>query len=310
MAVSTDLNARFAALGARIDAARKRCGTGYSCGNSCISLQKECRARPGSSISKGRIQRLQQLARGEVAPRGLGVPGQTAAAAMAANLQQRRSQHATELRSSRQARAPQRTPVAAITAVEIKRAFPLPTAQQRQQRDQLQQATNLAAAERQAVFDYSAITRGPRAASALNRCLRQPASCRQKKATAAMAADFDAALQKLPKNIEGAPFYRGIAVKDGNMQRLYQQLLKARPGERFADQGYGSYSDDRRVAAIYAEANGPAPAIVLVSRSQAITGISAISGYRKERESILPRGTAQIVRRVRRQGATIYVELD
>jgi hypothetical protein len=49
---------------------------------------------------------------------------------------------------------------------------------------------------------------------------------------------------------------------------------------------------------------------VLVSRSQAITGISAISGYRKERESILPRGTAQIVRRVRRQGATIYVELD
>jgi len=301
---------RFAELEARIDAARKRCQTGYGCGSTCISLQKECRSKPGSSISKERLKRIQRLARGEVAPRGLGVPGQTAAAAMAASVQGQRSQRAVELQAKRQARARQPAPVAAITAAEIKRAFPLPTAQQRQQRDQLQNATNLAAAERQAVFDYSATTRGPRAASALNRCLRQPASCRQKKATAAMASDFDAALQKLPKNIEGAPFYRGIAVKDSNMQRLYQQLLKARPGERFADQGYGSYSDDRRVAAIYAEANGPAPAIVLVSRSQAITGISAISGYRKERESILPRGTAQTVRRVRRQGATIYVELD
>jgi hypothetical protein len=42
----------------RIDALRRKCSTGYGCGSTCISLQKECRVSPGSSIGKQRLKRL------------------------------------------------------------------------------------------------------------------------------------------------------------------------------------------------------------------------------------------------------------
>ncbi len=45
-------------------AQKRKCTTGYSCGSSCISLQKECRIAPGSAIGKARLRRLQQLAAG------------------------------------------------------------------------------------------------------------------------------------------------------------------------------------------------------------------------------------------------------
>ena len=41
---------------------KRRCTTGYGCGSSCISLQKECRISPSSALGKGRLLRLQQLA--------------------------------------------------------------------------------------------------------------------------------------------------------------------------------------------------------------------------------------------------------
>ena len=41
---------------------KRKCSTGYGCGSSCISLQKECRIAPRSAIGKGRLRRLQQLA--------------------------------------------------------------------------------------------------------------------------------------------------------------------------------------------------------------------------------------------------------
>jgi predicted ABC-type ATPase len=41
---------------------KRQCSTGYSCGNSCISLQRECRISPASAIGKIRLRRLQQLA--------------------------------------------------------------------------------------------------------------------------------------------------------------------------------------------------------------------------------------------------------
>jgi hypothetical protein len=40
------------ALQHRIDALRRKCSTGYGCGSTCISLRKECRVSPGSSIGK------------------------------------------------------------------------------------------------------------------------------------------------------------------------------------------------------------------------------------------------------------------
>jgi len=88
-------------LEARIDALRRKCQTGYNCGSTCISLRKECRSRPGSSISKERLKRLQQLARGEVAPRGLGVPRGAAATALATDIQGRRNARAAELTGQR-----------------------------------------------------------------------------------------------------------------------------------------------------------------------------------------------------------------
>lgn len=91
-------------LEARIDALRRKCQTGYSCGSTCISLQKECRARPGSAISRERLERLQQLAKEEVAPRGLGVPRGAAATALATDIQERRRARAAELTGQRAAR--------------------------------------------------------------------------------------------------------------------------------------------------------------------------------------------------------------
>jgi|GEM_PF-4778227 hypothetical protein len=67
-----DLRGRLAALELRLDAAKRKCKTGYSCGNACISLKKECRSDPQSSLSRERAERLMALARGEIKPRGIG----------------------------------------------------------------------------------------------------------------------------------------------------------------------------------------------------------------------------------------------
>lgn len=79
------LRDRLELVEARLDAARRKCSTGYACGSACISLRKECRSQGGAG-SRERIQRLEQLARGEIKPRGLGVPKTADAKAMAKKL--------------------------------------------------------------------------------------------------------------------------------------------------------------------------------------------------------------------------------
>jgi len=65
---------------------KRKCATGYGCGNACISLQKECRISPRSAIGKGRLRRLQQLAAagdqsaGATASQVMGARGAAAAA--------------------------------------------------------------------------------------------------------------------------------------------------------------------------------------------------------------------------------------
>ena len=65
---------------------KRKCATGYGCGNACISLQKECRIAPRSAIGKGRLRRLQQLAAagdqsaGATASQVMGARGAAAAA--------------------------------------------------------------------------------------------------------------------------------------------------------------------------------------------------------------------------------------
>ena len=71
--------------------ARKKCGVGYSCGSTCISVRKECLVRPGSAIGKGRLKRLLALAAG----------GDKAAAGAAQRVTAGRGSKAAELRQGR-----------------------------------------------------------------------------------------------------------------------------------------------------------------------------------------------------------------
>jgi hypothetical protein len=88
---------------ARLDAVKRKCVTGYGCGSTCISVQKDCRKEAGSAISKERINRLQQLARGEIAPRGIGTLKPVEAATKAEQLAAGRQARASEIKQQRQA---------------------------------------------------------------------------------------------------------------------------------------------------------------------------------------------------------------
>lgn len=116
-------DAWFDLLIARLDAAKRKCTTGYGCGSTCINVKKECRSEGGAgAASKERIQRLEQLSRGEIKPRGLGVPKPAEAAAMATELQGRRSSRAQALRGERQAARAAKEAEAAKAAEEAARA--------------------------------------------------------------------------------------------------------------------------------------------------------------------------------------------
>jgi hypothetical protein len=54
----------FAALQQRIDAAKRKCVTGYSCGAGCISMNKRCLKTPGSPAGKQKMKRVLALAAG------------------------------------------------------------------------------------------------------------------------------------------------------------------------------------------------------------------------------------------------------
>ena len=93
---------RAALLQQRLDALRRKCTTGYSCGSSCISLRKECRTTPGSTIGKERLKRLLALAAGEKVPQRGVAPVRTAdATALAGQLEQRRAERAQQLKGQR-----------------------------------------------------------------------------------------------------------------------------------------------------------------------------------------------------------------
>jgi len=106
---------RADSLQERIDALKRKCSTGYGCGSACISLRKECRTSPGSSIGKERMKRLLALAVGEKLPqRGIAPVRAQEAAGLAAGIGQQRGAKAAQLRGERQqqsaAKAPQATP--------------------------------------------------------------------------------------------------------------------------------------------------------------------------------------------------------
>jgi hypothetical protein len=55
----------LAALQQRIDAAKRKCATGYSCGASCISMNKQCRKTPGAGPGQQKMKRILALAAGK-----------------------------------------------------------------------------------------------------------------------------------------------------------------------------------------------------------------------------------------------------
>ena len=98
------MQARLDALAGRLDALKRRCSTGYGCGSACISVKKECRSNPAAATSKERLQRLGQLAKGELKPRGIGVPKAEEARAMAAELQAQRQEQQAVIKAERKRR--------------------------------------------------------------------------------------------------------------------------------------------------------------------------------------------------------------
>lgn len=49
----------------RNDAVKRKCATGYSCGASCISMNKICRKTPGAGANQQKMQRILALAAGK-----------------------------------------------------------------------------------------------------------------------------------------------------------------------------------------------------------------------------------------------------
>jgi len=61
----------FAALQQRIDAAKRKCTTGYSCGAGCISMKKQCRKNPSAGPGQQKMKRVLALAAGKEGGSGM-----------------------------------------------------------------------------------------------------------------------------------------------------------------------------------------------------------------------------------------------
>ena len=122
----TDAMDAFDLLAARLDAVQRKCKTGYGCGRTCISVQKECRSNPRSATSKERVARLGQLARGEIKPRGIGVlkPAQAKAKAKALQAESQEQQAVVRAERARRKAEAAQTGGKAKVDVQLRRAKP------------------------------------------------------------------------------------------------------------------------------------------------------------------------------------------
>jgi hypothetical protein len=103
VAVGLRKRPRADSLQKRIDALKRQCRTGYSCGSTCISLRKECRTSPGSAIGKERLKRLMALAAGGASSqRGIAPVKAEEAGKMAQAITAGRAQRAAQLQTLRQ----------------------------------------------------------------------------------------------------------------------------------------------------------------------------------------------------------------
>ena len=279
--------------------APKKCVKGLACGNSCIAKGRTCRAK-GDPQKASRLKELVALP----------AAGQSSAAAMAKGsagkepiAQQKKAKNAApEKPNSQKAKEPAPGKLSEQTAKDA--------------RDNAQLSAKLTAKDKKAISDYTkAAVSGIRSFIETNGCLRTPLSCEDPRKTKQFVKELDAALSKLPKNEDGAEFYRGVSASFGGAQALYEKLAKAKPGERLRDMGYGSYSADETVAkrfGLFGSAGelSKTRSIIFKTRSKSLTSVNMLSENPREQEAILPRGTEQTIRSIVKRGKTLIVELD
>jgi hypothetical protein len=177
--------------------------------------------------------------------------------------------------------------------------------------DEAQDKTKLTAAQKKALKDYTGSGTVDRSYAGLNDCLRTPSKCKSKKEAELFTKELDDAVRALPKNDAGNPFYRGVSAEKGAAAKLYKVLANAKPGTSLTDPGFGSYSSDRKQAEFFMSNLTPeSKNILFVSRNKGLTPINRFSDIPSENEAIMPRGTAQTIRSVTRNGGTLIVEFD
>ena len=179
-------------------------------------------------------------------------------------------------------------------------------------RDRAQLAAKLNSTQKKAIADYTADSENTRRSyNDVNKCLRFPKSCKNGGESEKFARELDSALKALPSNTAGDPFYRGVTANKGEAAKVYKALMNAKPGTVIKDPGFGSFSADRRQAEVFTDKlNSNSKNIMFVSRNKDLTPVNKLSKLPDENEAILPRGSAQTIRSVRKDGNTLIVELD
>ena len=161
--------------------------------------------------------------------------------------------------------------------------------------------------QRYSLSDYS-MAEGPYSYKAINDFLRNPprSPAGNKGRIKDLVENIDKALNKLPKNKEYQPFWRGIDTNSPQGQALYKYLETAQPGTKISDRAYSSYSFKEGMARKFIKNS---PGILFVSRNPNLTPINEFSDFRTEGEALLPRGMQQTIQSVTKQGDTLIVEL-
>ena len=154
-----------------------------------------------------------------------------------------------------------------------------------------------------AIKDYTKDVPGPPADFAkMNRASRSG------EGTAVIKAKneaLDKALTELPANTAGKSHFRGMA---NTSPALTKQIANLQPGDTLTDKGFGSYSRNPDVANSFAM--GSRNRVIIESRSTSLRAVEQFSKIKREQEAVLPRGTSQTVREIRREGDLTYIVMD
>lgn len=254
----------------RLDA--KKCTKGTACGDTCIPKGEKCRGQSSPGIRqrlKGLLGKLRDKAAG-----GLDKAINKLENRQNDKISKQQAQLAERKRQEQEA---------------ILKRGPLKTIEQVR-----------------AVQDYS--TNGYKHMNAVARGQKLPPNI-DPEVYKRKADHFEEALTLLPKNTDGTPHYRGIAVR-ADVAKMFSSLKE---GDTFADPGFASFSKDPGTADFFIDNYAKSEKdleVVLVTRSRKLANISSLSKHEDEEESVLPRGHNHRVKKVTRDGLRLTIELE